>query len=40
MAELGRNLLGPEPTYLPEETEVLARLDSGDEPVDLRVRAL
>lgn len=38
MAELGRNLLGPEPTYLPEETEVLARLDAGDEPVDLAAR--
>jgi len=38
MAELGRNLLGPEPTYLPEETEVLARLDGGDEPLDLAAR--
>jgi hypothetical protein len=38
MAELGRNLLGPEPTHLPEETEVLARLDAGDEPVDLAAR--
>jgi hypothetical protein len=38
MAELGRNLLGPEPTCLPEETEVLARLDAGDEPVDLAAR--
>jgi len=35
MADLGRNLLGPEPTYLPEESEVLARLDAGDEPLDL-----
>ncbi|MCG2624566.1 DUF3151 domain-containing protein [Arthrobacter sp. I2-34] len=38
MADLGRNLLGPEPTYLPEETEVLARLDAGDEPLDLAAR--
>lgn len=39
MAEFqGRNLLGPEPTYLPEETEVLARLDAGDEAVDLAAR--
>jgi hypothetical protein len=38
MAELGRNLLGPEPTYLPEETEVLARLEAGDEAVDLAAR--
>ena len=32
------NLLGPEPTYLPEETEVLARLDAGDEAVDLAAK--
>ena len=39
MAESFRtNLLGPEPTYLPEETEVLARLDAGDEPVDLAAK--
>ncbi|MBD8042242.1 DUF3151 domain-containing protein [Arthrobacter sp. Sa2BUA2] len=33
--EFRKNLLGPEPTYLPEETDVLARLAAGDEPVDL-----
>jgi hypothetical protein len=38
MADLGRNLLGPEPTYLPEETEVLERLAAGDEAVDLAAR--
>ncbi|TJY70186.1 DUF3151 domain-containing protein [Arthrobacter sp. CAU 1506] len=32
------NLLGPEPTYLPEETDVLARLDAGDEAVDLAAK--
>lgn len=30
-----RNLLGPEPTLLPAEVEVQARLDAGDEAVDL-----
>ena len=29
------NLLGPEPTYLPEEPDVLARIAAGDEAVDL-----
>lgn len=33
---LGKNLLdGPEPTLLPEEPEVVARLEAGDEAVDL-----
>ncbi|NKX54996.1 DUF3151 domain-containing protein [Arthrobacter mobilis] len=36
--EFRRNLLGPEPTYLPEETEVLARLEAGDEAADLAAR--
>ncbi|MBD7995027.1 DUF3151 domain-containing protein [Arthrobacter sp. Sa2CUA1] len=36
--EFRKNLLGPEPTYLPEETDVLARLAAGDEPVDLAAR--
>ena len=30
-----KNLLGPEPTLLPVEAEVQARLDAGDEAVDL-----
>ncbi|AIY02050.1 hypothetical protein ART_2451 [Arthrobacter sp. PAMC 25486] len=30
-----RNLLGPEPTLLPAEVDVQARLDAGDEAVDL-----
>lgn len=33
--EFRRNLLGPEPTYLPEEPEVAARLAAGDEALDL-----
>ncbi|MEB7503150.1 DUF3151 domain-containing protein [Arthrobacter koreensis] len=36
--EFRRNLLGPEPTYLPEETDVVARLAAGDEAVDLAAR--
>lgn len=33
---LGKNLLdGPEPTLLPEEPDVAARLEAGDEAVDL-----
>nr|WP_315969062.1 DUF3151 domain-containing protein [Nigerium massiliense] len=32
---MGKNLVGPDPTLLPEETEVMARYDAGDEPVDL-----
>ncbi|WP_427016200.1 DUF3151 domain-containing protein [Pseudarthrobacter sp. P1] len=32
------NLLGPEPTLLPVETEVQARLDAGDEAVDLAAK--
>ena len=36
--EFRKNLLGPEPTYLPEETDVLARLEAGDEPVDLAAK--
>lgn len=30
-----KNLLGPEPTLLPAEVDVQARLDAGDEAVDL-----
>ncbi|WP_026556691.1 DUF3151 domain-containing protein [Arthrobacter sp. 35W] len=33
--EFRKNLLGPEPTLLPVETEIQARLDAGDEAVDL-----
>ena len=36
--EFRKNLLGPEPTYLPEETDVVARLAAGDEPVDLAAK--
>jgi len=36
--EFRKNLLGPEPTYLPEETDVVARLEAGDEAVDLAAR--
>lgn len=36
---LGKNLLdGPEPTLLPEEPDVAARLEAGDEAVDLAAR--
>lgn len=35
MAELGANLLGIPATLLPEETEVTARFDAGDEAVDV-----
>ena len=33
--EFRKNLLGPDATYLPEETDVVARMEAGDEPVDL-----
>jgi hypothetical protein len=36
--ELRRNLLGPEPTYLPEEPEIAERLAAGDEAVDLAAK--
>jgi hypothetical protein len=36
--EFRRNLLGPEPTYLPEEYDVTARLEAGDEAVDVAAR--
>ncbi|GAA1106720.1 DUF3151 domain-containing protein [Arthrobacter flavus] len=36
--EFRRNLLGPEPTLLPEETDLGARLDAGDEAVDLAAK--
>ena len=36
--EFRKNLLGPEPTYLPEETDVVARLAAGDEAVDLAAK--
>lgn len=36
---LGKNLLdGPEPTLLPEEPDVVARLQAGDEAVDLAAK--
>ncbi|WP_026534805.1 DUF3151 domain-containing protein [Arthrobacter sp. H14] len=36
---LGKNLLdGPEPTLLPEERDVVARLEAGDEAVDLAAK--
>ncbi|WP_313814507.1 DUF3151 domain-containing protein [Glutamicibacter sp.] len=35
---VGENLLGIPETLLPEETKVIARLDAGDEPVDLAAR--
>lgn len=39
MADLaGRNLLEPEPTLLPEEPDVIARLKAGDEAVDLAAK--
>ncbi|MGP9780957.1 hypothetical protein CQ010_07585 [Arthrobacter sp. MYb211] len=34
----GENLLGIPETLLPEETDVLARLDAGDEPLDLAAK--
>ncbi|MEC5200656.1 hypothetical protein RCH21_002902 [Arthrobacter sp. PL16] len=33
--EFRRNLMGPEPTLLPEESDVVARLAAGDEALDL-----
>ena len=33
--EFRKNLLGPDATYLPEETDVVARMEAGDEPADL-----
>jgi hypothetical protein len=36
--EFRKNLMGPEPTYLPEEPEVSARLKAGDEAVDLAAK--
>ena len=38
MAEFRKNLLGPDATKLPEETEVLTRLDAGDEALDLAAK--
>ena len=35
---VGRNLMQPEPTLLPEEPEVLARIEAGDLPEDLATR--
>lgn len=35
---IGKNLLGIPETLLPEETEVLARLNAGDEPVDVAAK--
>ena len=36
--EFRKNLLGPEPTYLPEEPDVTARLQAGDAAVDLAAK--
>ncbi|GAB3537535.1 DUF3151 domain-containing protein [Arthrobacter tecti] len=36
--EFRKNLLGPEPTLLPEEPEVASRLAAGDEAVDLAAK--
>ncbi|NJC20966.1 hypothetical protein BJ994_000042 [Arthrobacter pigmenti] len=36
--EFRKNLLGPEPTLLPEEPEVVSRLAAGDEAVDLAAK--
>ncbi|MFJ6279218.1 Protein of unknown function [Arthrobacter subterraneus] len=36
--EFRKNLLGPEPTLLPEEPDVVARLAAGEEAVDLAAR--
>ena len=33
--EFRRNLMGPEPTLLPAETEVYQQLDAGQEALDL-----
>jgi hypothetical protein len=38
VAEFRKNLLGPDATELPEETDVLARLDAGDEALDLAAK--
>lgn len=35
MSMLGKNLMEPEPTLLPEEPEVVESLAAGEEPVDL-----
>ncbi|QCU76910.1 DUF3151 domain-containing protein [Citricoccus sp. SGAir0253] len=35
---VGRNLMQPEPTRLPEEPEVLARIEAGDLPEDIAPR--
>ena len=37
-ADQGRNLLGPAPTYLPEDPEPQRRLDSGDDPAAVVAR--
>ena len=36
--EFRKNLMGPEPTLLPAETEVYAQLDAGQEALDLVAR--
>jgi hypothetical protein len=36
--EFRKNLLGPEPTLLPEEPDVVARLAAGEEAVDLAAK--
>lgn len=36
--EFRKNLLGPEPTLLPEEPDVVSRLEAGEEAVDLAAR--
>ncbi|WP_309070704.1 DUF3151 domain-containing protein [Arthrobacter sp.] len=36
--EFRKNLLGPEPTLLPEEPDVVSRLEAGEEAVDLAAK--
>ena len=35
MSMVGKNLVGPDPTLLPDDPEVAARIAAGDEPEDL-----
>ncbi|WP_028464134.1 DUF3151 domain-containing protein [Nesterenkonia alba] len=38
MSMIGRNLMEPDPTLLPEEPEVIESLAAGEEPVDLAAK--
>lgn len=38
MSVIGKNLMQPDPTLLPEEPEVLARIEAGDLPEDIAPR--